>query len=84
VERPLTAVLEIPAPVLPEGHLKAVRKVIRCADNYRAACTVLETYEDDLRQFRTMQSLVRVSNAEIQMNKRRAELDEAIEALREP
>ncbi|WP_016744361.1 hypothetical protein [Rhizorhabdus wittichii] len=68
--------------ILPENHLPAVRKVIRCADNYRASCTVLEAYEDELRQFRTMQCVVRLSNAEIQMNKRRAELDEAIDALR--
>lgn len=79
----MTTVLErIETKAVPDGHLAAVRKVIRLADQYRSACTVLEAHEDELRQFRSMQCLVRLSNAEISMNKRRAELDAAIEELR--
>ncbi len=75
--------LDRPA-VLPDGHMKAVRKMIRAADNYRSACTVLETYEDEFKRFRSMQSIVRLNNAEIQMNTRWEELEAAIDALRTP
>jgi len=49
---------------LPEGHLAAVRRAIRALDKYRAACTVLETYEQEFRQFRSLQSLNRMTTVE--------------------
>ena len=78
-----TTLPEAPASRLPAGHLAAVRKVIRCADAYRSACTVLETYENEYRQWRSIKCLDRLGNADQQMNRRLEELSAAIDAMRD-
>lgn len=68
--------------ILPEGHLKAVRRVVRLLDKYRSACTVLETYEADFRQFRTVACFKRIEVSEANMRRAWDALEAAIDALR--
>lgn len=75
--------MNAPASILPEGHLKTVRRVVRLLDKYRAACACLETYEDEFRRFRSMQAANRMTTAESSMRRAWDALDAGIEALRQ-
>jgi hypothetical protein len=67
----------------PEAHLPAIRRLIRLLDKERSAYTVLETYEGEFRQFRTMQAANRVNVSEANARKASAAIEEAFQAWRD-
>ena len=52
------------SPSVEGQHIVAIRRLVRLLDKERSAHSVLEAYEEEFRQFRTMQSANRVNVAE--------------------
>lgn len=78
----MNAVASIEPVTIPEGRLAEIRRLIRLLDRERSTLTVLEAYADEFRQFRSLQSLNRMTTAEAQTNRAREYVAEAIEAYR--
>lgn len=64
------------APAVEGKHLVAIRRLQRALERERSAHNVLEAYEQEYRDFRTMQSANRVNVSEV----RAREISEAVKA----